>query len=443
MGYTMRIRFKNARILTMEEPIQIMEGELHVTDHRISYVGQALRESELLEDGKPITFDRVIDAKGNLLMPGFKNAHTHSAMTFLRSYAEDLPLKEWLYEKVFPMEAKLTPQDIYDLSVLGIMEYLTSGITANFDMYMSPEFGAKASVHCGFRTVLCGSANNFGGTKESLRREFETLNQYHELITYILGFHAEYTTSRELMQDISDLANELKTPIYLHNSETKEEVEGCIERYGMTPTVFLDSIGMFNYGGGGFHCVYMSREDLEVCKKRNLYVVTNPGSNTKLASGIAPISVMLKENIPVAIGTDGPASNNCLDMFREMFLVTGLQKLQNMDAQAVSAGEVLRMATVNGALAMGLKECDTLAEGKYADLIMIDLHQPNMQPMNHIEKNLVFSGSKQNVKLTMVNGQILYEDGRFFIGREPEDVYSKANEIIARMTGEDVKLLSL
>ncbi|MBR1691455.1 MAG: amidohydrolase [Lachnospiraceae bacterium] len=432
----MKIRITNARILTMEEPIGIIRGELHVTDNRITYVGEILKESELIQDGKPVEFDRVIDAEGNLLMPGFKNAHTHSAMTFLRSYAEDLPLKEWLYEKVFPMEAKLTPQDIYDLSILGIMEYLTSGITANFDMYMSPEFAAKASVDCGFRTVICGSANDFGGTKESLRREYETLNNYHDLITYILGFHAEYTTSKELMTDIADLAKELRTPVYLHNSETKEEVEGCIERYGMTPTVFLDSIGMFDYGGGGFHCVHMSSEDLDVCRKRNLYVVTNPGSNTKLASGIAPISEMLERKIPVAIGTDGPASNNCLDMFREMFLVTGLQKLQNMDAQAVSAKEVLKMATVNGALAMGLTECDTLSVGKYADLIMIDLCQPNMQPMNNIEKNLVFSGSKQNVKMTMVNGKILYEDGRFYIGREPKEVYRKANEIIARMTGE-------
>ena len=432
----MRIRFKNARILTMEEPIEIIKGELHVEDQKISYVGETVSDDHLQGE-----FDRVIDAQGNLLMPGFKNAHTHSAMTFLRSYAEDLPLKEWLFDKVFPMEAKLTPQDIYDLSVLAIMEYVTSGITANFDMYMSPDQGAKASVDCGFRTVICGSANNFGGSAQSQRKEFETLGGYHELISYILGFHAEYTTSRELMQDISDLANELKTPVFLHNSETKEEVEGCLERYGMTPTAFLDSIGMFRYGGGGFHCVHMSEEDLKIFKERNLYVVTNPGSNTKLASGIAPIEEMLKADIPIAIGTDGPASNNCLDMFKEMFLVTGLQKLQKMDAQAVSAQEVLKMATVNGARAMGLSQCDTLAEGKYADLIMIDLHQPNMQPMNNIEKNLVFSGSKQNVKLTMVNGRILYENGTFYIGKEPEDVYRKANEIIARMTGEQAECL--
>lgn len=422
----------NARVLTMEEPIEIFQGEIHVTDSKISYVGYGLNEVELARTD----FDRTIDAKGNLIMPGFKNAHTHTAMTFLRSYAEDLPLKEWLYNKVFPMEAKLTPEDIYELTILGIMEYLTSGITSNFDMYMSPQMGAKAAADCGFRTVLCGSANDFGGDRESLKKEFESLNNYHELITYILGFHAEYTTSKELMLDIANLAGELKTPVFLHNSETEEEVKGCMERYGKTPTAFLDSIGMFRYGGGGFHCVHMSEEDLDICQKRKLYVVTNPGSNTKLASGIAPITKMLDRNIPVAIGTDGPASNNCLDMFKEMFLVTGLQKLKNMDAEAVGAKEVLKMATVNGAHAMGLKNCDTLAVGKYADLIMIDLHQPNMQPMNNIEKNLVFSGSKQNIKMTMINGKILYEDGTFYIGREPEEVYKNANNIISRMKTE-------
>lgn len=432
----MNIRIKNARILTMEEPIEIIEGELHIEDKKISYVGKSLTDTEAENRGN---FERTIDAQGNLVMPGFKNAHTHSAMTFLRSYAEDLPLKEWLYEKVFPMEGKLTPQDIYDLSILAIMEYLTSGITANFDMYMSPEYGAKASVDCGFKTVICGSANDFGGTKESLREEFVKLNGYHELISYVLGFHAEYTTSKELMLEIADLAQELKTPVFLHNSETKEEVEGCISRYQMTPTAFLDSIHMFDFGGGGFHCVYMSKEDLDICQKRGLYVVTNPSSNAKLASGIAPITDMLEKNIPVAIGTDGPASNNCLDMFREMFLVTGLQKLRTMDAVAVSAKEVLKMATVNGALAMGLKDCDTLSVGKYADLIMIDLWQPNMQPMNNIEKNLVFSGSKQNVKMTMINGKILYEDGKFNIGKEPVEVYKKANEIIERIKLEVAK----
>jgi 5-methylthioadenosine/S-adenosylhomocysteine deaminase len=168
-----------------------------------------------------------------------------------------------------------------------------------------------------------------------------------------------------------------------------------------------------------------------------LYAVTNPASNLKLASGIAPISRYLKEGIPVAIGTDGPASNNCLDMFREMFLVTGLAKYRDQDASSTDALEVLKMATVNGAGAMGLKDCQTLSVGSKADLIMIDLHQPNMQPLHNIPKNLVYAGSKQNVKLTMINGKILYENGNFHIGTEPEEIYKKCNEISKRLLVED------
>lgn len=197
----------------------------------------------------------------------------------------------------------------------------------------------------------------------------------------------------------------------------------------MTPVEYLDSLGMFKYGGGGFHCVHMTEQDMEILKRRGMYVVTNPASNLKLASGIAPIRDMSAKGIPIAIGTDGPASNNCLDMFREMFLVTALAKYREKDASVVDANEVLSMATVGGAKAMGLNDCDTLEPGKKADVILIDLHQPNMQPLNNITKNVVYSGCRQNVKLTMVNGKILYEDGKFSIGTEPEEIYEKANAI--------------
>lgn len=421
----MNIRFYHARIATMQNDCSILEGELWVTNNRISYVG-AKRESQ-------ISWDREIDCKGNLLMPGFKNGHTHSAMTFLRSYADDLPLHDWLNKQIFPMEAKLTPDDIYHLSKLAILEYITSGMTANFDMYITPDTIVQASIDTGFRTVLCGGVSNFLHTVPQVENWYKKYNNYHELISFQLGFHAEYTIDRAILMDLAALAKQLKAPVYTHNSETKAEVDACMSRNQMTPTAFLDSLGIYDFGGGGYHCVHMTDEDLYIVKKKGVSVVTNPGSNTKLASGIARIKDMLSLGINIAIGTDGPASNNCLDMFREMFLVTGLSKLKNEDASSVDANEVLKMATVNGAKAMCLTECDCLAEGKLADLIMIDLHQPNMQPMNNITKNIVYSGSKTNVKLTMVNGKILYENGEFFVGEDPEAIYAKANEIINRM----------
>lgn len=419
----MNIRFYHAKILTMQQDFSILEdGELWVKGDRIAYVGPPHQSQE--------KWDREIDAGGNLIMPGFKNAHTHSAMTFLRSYADDLPLQQWLEKQVFPMEAKLSGEDVYHLSKLAILEYLTSGITANFDMYFFPQQIAQASIDCGFRTVLCSSLNNFVSSLEEMEENYEKFNHSSDLIRYQLGFHAEYTTSLPLLEGVAKLSQKLKAPVFMHNSETEDEVSQCKERYGVTPTVLFENLGMFAYGGGGFHCVHMTQEDLDIFARRGLFVVTNPGSNCKLASGIAPLEQMLSSGISIAIGTDGPASNNCLDMFREMFLATALQKLRTKNAAAMDALEVLRMAAVNGARAMGLADCDCLAPGKLADLILVDLQQPNMQPLNNIVKNLVYSGSKQNIRLTMVGGKILYENGEFFIGESPESVYAQANRII-------------
>lgn len=422
----MNVRFYNARILTMADGFRIRAGEVWVKGSRIIHVG--LEE----EEPEPLRWDREIDVQGNLLMPGFKDAHTHSAMTFLRSFADDLPLQEWLHQKVFPMEAKLTPEDIYHLCRLAILEYLTSGITANFDMYLTPDTMVQASVDCGFRTVICGAVNDFTQSVEEMDRWYQKYNHHHELIGFRLGFHAEYTTSREILEGIAALAKKYQAPVYTHLAETEEEVKGCLERNGRTPAAYLDSLGMFDYGGGGFHCVHMTEQDMDILKNRGVWAVTNPASNLKLASGIAPVCAMDEKGIGIAIGTDGAASNNCLDMFREMFLVTGLAKLRERDAAAMDANRVLAMAVSDGAKAMGLSDCDTLEPGKKADLIIIDLNSPNMQPLNRITKNLVYSGSKQNVKLTMVNGKILYEDGVFDVGADPEEIYAKANEIIRR-----------
>lgn len=433
------IRFYNGKLLTMDGELQVQEScEVWVDRDRVVLAGDAGRVREFCrtqaekvgKDGAQaeISFEREINLHGNLLMPGFKDAHTHSPMTFLRSYADDMPLQDWLYKQVFPMEAKLTPEMIYHFTKLAVLEYLTSGITASFDMYVEPEANARANLEMGFRTVLCGTLNDFKDSIEMLEGFYRKYNQYHPLISYQLGFHAEYTTSEGLLRDLAALAGQYRAPVYTHLSETAAEVAGCEERYGSSPVKTLAEMGLWEYGGGGFHCVHVSEEDMDIIKEKGIYVVTNPASNAKLASGIAPICAMLEREIPLAIGTDGPASNNCLDMFREMFLVTGLAKLREQNAAACPAEAVLKMATAGGAAAMGLKDCDCIAEGKQADLIVIDLHQPNMQPEHNLVKNLVYSGSKQNVLLTMVAGRILYENGQFFTGEDPEQIYEEVKK---------------
>lgn len=420
----MRTRFYNAQVLTMKD-FNIFSGEVWIEDNKISYVGKSKETS--------VHFDREIDVQNNLIMPGFINAHTHSGMTFLRSMADDMPLQQWLNEKVFPIEAKLTQDDIYYFSKLAILEYLTSGITTNFDMYLNPEAIVKASLDTKYRTVLCGAVNDFCLSVEDVERCFNEYNQENSLISYILGFSHEYTNSQEKIEQVAALSHKYKAPVYTHLSETEYEVSTCKEKTGLSPVEYLCDLGVYDYGGGAFHCVHMSEHDLDLFQEKHLNVVTNPASNLKLASGIAPIQNMLQRNINVCLGTDGAASNNCLDMFREMFLVTGLAKYKEKDASAVDAYEVLKIATINGAKALNLN-CGVLEAGKLADLIILDLHQPNMQPMNNIAKNIVYSGSKSNVKCTMVNGEILYEDGRFHVGFDIASLYDEIQRRVERLT---------
>ena len=431
----MNIRLYNARILTMEKDRPVFRGEVWVKNEKIAYVaaGEEL-EAGWDRDFPKINWDMEIDCRENLLMPGFKNAHTHSAMTFLRSYADDMPLQKWLNDMVFPMERKLTGEDIYHLTKLAILEYLTSGITSIFEMYLTPDTIARACTDMGMRCVLTSGLNNFTSSIEQTEEEYLKWNQKQSLISYQLGFHGEYTCSKELLYRLAQLSHKHRAPVYTHLAETKKEVEECRRQYGMTPAVFLDSMGLFEFGGGGYHCVHMTDADMDVFRRRRLYVITNPASNMKLASGIAPIAEYLRKKIPVAIGTDGPASNNCLDMFREMFLVTGLSKLHEEDAASIDAMQVLHMATVQGAKAMHLSKCDVLAKGKYADIIMLDLHQPNMQPIHNIPKNIVYSAGKSNVCMTMINGKILYRNGEFNVGESAEGIYAKCNEIVKRLT---------
>lgn len=423
----MKIRFYNARILTMVEGQRIFHGELQVEGNRIVYVGSG--------DAAPKnSWDEEVDCENNLLMPGFKNAHSHSPMTFLRSYADDLPLQQWLYERVFPMEAKLTDEDIQVFAKLGIMEYLTSGITSNFDMYLDNRNHAKSSIELGYRSVFCGSVNDHVGSPSWLLEQYHTINEMDDLVSFQLGLHAEYTTKCDTIEKIADLARELKKPVFLHLAETEKEVKECEARYQMSPVRFLASVGLFDYGGGGFHGVWLDDADREILAKHNVAIVTCPGSNVKLASGIADLDALQKSGITLAIGTDGPASNNALDMFREMHLAATLAKIKKEDAAVMDAKDVLRMATVGGARVMGLTDCETLTKGQLADLILLDLKRPNMQPEHDIEKNIVYSGSKENVKLTMIDGVIRYRDGEFFLPMSAEDVYKDVEKAMKRLS---------
>lgn len=416
----MKIRLYNAEILTLDGGFDIKSGEIWTEDDKIVYIGG--KKDNIL------SFDREIDAGGNLLMPSFKNAHTHSAMTFLRGFAEDMPLEKWLDEGVFPMEAKRIEGDCYAFSRVAMLEYIEGGISACMDMYAFEEDTVRAAADSGVRIVLCGPLNNFTGSIERERELFEKYNGKNPLVSKCLGFHAVYTTDERLLCEMAELARELKAPVYTHCCETKTEVENCLKTTGKTPLEYLDGFGIFDNGGGIYHGVHLTEREIEILKDKNISVITCPASNLKLASGIAPLYKLCKAGINVGMGTDGAASNNSLDMFREMYLATVLQKYSLDDAAAMEAETALYMATVGSSKAMGLFDCDVLKEGKKADIIMLDLKQPNMQPKNDIVKNIVYSASKKNVKMTMINGRIVYMNGEFYLKDSPDVIYEEAEK---------------
>ena len=229
------------------------------------------------------------------------------------------------------------------------------------------------------------------------------------------------------------------SPFFTHISETEKEVRECVERHHMTPAKYIYEKGLFKYGGGAYHCVHFTDEEAKLFKDNGLYIVTCPCSNAKLAAGIVPITKYYNMGINIAIGTDGPASNNGLDMFKEMYLLASFNRLQTKDERFIPAFEFLKMATVNGAKAMGLTDADVLDVNKLADIIMIDLNRPSMQPLNNIVTNLVYAGSKDNIMMTMINGRILYENGKFYLNESVEDIYKEAAKATERLENASKK----
>ncbi|MGM9857819.1 MAG: amidohydrolase [Bacilli bacterium] len=417
-----RTRLFNAKILDVEK-LEIQDGEIIVEDNKILYCGN---------DIENVKCDEEIDCEGNLLMPGFKNAHSHSAMTFLRSYCDDVTLHEWLFNNVFPLENKLTSEDVYYLTKLAVLEYLSSGITSVMDMYLYPFDAAKAFVDMNYRGVMTGCLDYYSTSVDDMKRMFNDMNHIDSLITYKIGFHSVYTISEDVLKNISIIANELKEPIFTHLCETEKEVKDCVTNHGCTPVKYLDNLGLLNNGGGFYHCIYLNEDDINLFKKYNLNAVTCPASNSKLVNGTPDLVNFEKNNIKIGVGTDGAASNNSLDMFKEMFLLSVLQKLKHNDPVSIEANEIIKFVTINNAEIMGLDECRTLKAGQLADIIMIDLAKPNMRPINNIITNLVYAGSKDIIKMTMINGKILYKDNQFLVD-DIKIIYTKCQQIIERM----------
>jgi 5-methylthioadenosine/S-adenosylhomocysteine deaminase len=425
----MKIRIENGFVVTADSNDTCIDGCVLVENDIIVYVGTEA-EAPLF------AADRIIDAQGGIVAPGFINTHTHVPMTMMRGYADDTALMDWLQNHIWPAEARLTEDAVYWGTMLSMSEFAAAGVTCFSDMYNFNEQIARAAHDSGIRALIATAVLDIdGGGDTRLKRAeafFDFVKDY-DRIQAAIGPHAEYTVSPAMFKRIRDLAEKLNSRIHVHISETKGEHEESIARHGKTPIGLLESLGVLELPVMAAHCVWVSDEDMDIMACHGVSVMSCPGSNLKLGSGIPRVAKMLEKGVNVSCATDGAASNNNLSMMEEMTLTALLQKGVNLDPSLIPAKEALRIATINGAKALGLSEITgSLEAGKQADLIIIDTKGVRWCPRANLVNHLVYSGSDADVKLTMVGGDIIYENGQITFG-DIEEIKAKASHYAAEL----------
>ena len=409
----MKILIKNVKL-----PEEYGYGEasvfVAVSDDRISCVGTQMPQE---------SYDRVIDGGGNLLFPGFYNSHCHAAMSLFRGYGEDLPLDRWLNEKIFPAEDRLTEQSVYVGTMLSIAEMIKGGTVSFSDMYMFEDVVGRAVLESGIKANISRSIVSFDPNEdpktsyrfaesEALVRNFHLADNGRLRVDF--SVHAEYTNTERMCRAAAEYAREHGLGIQMHISETeKEHLECMARRGGKTPIEFALDTGLLDSPFCAAHCVWVTEQDMDIMKEKGAFVSHNAVSNLKLGSGVMPLHKMLAKGVNVALGTDGSASNNNLDMFKELKTVAVLHKGVLRDPIVTDAGTVCRLATECGALAQGRPDCGRIEVGKKADLILIDLDSLHNIPSYGYNTTVAYSADSSDVRMTMVDGKILYENGEY------------------------------
>ncbi len=416
-------------ILPGGEKDEVKKTSIYIEGNRIAAIGE-----------KPEGFqeEKVIDGQDRLVIPGLINCHTHSYMAFMRNVADDLSFMDWLFGTIDPIEQQMTDEDTYWGACLAIIEMIKSGTTCFNDMQMNIHQTTRAVKESGMRAVisrgLIGSGHDEAGQMR-LRQAYEERDAAKDCdrLSFMLGPHAPYTCDDGFMRVVSEEAKKNGMRIHVHLSESVSEIEQIREKYGMTPIEMADRNGLFDVPAIAAHCVQVTDEDIAILKGKRVSVVTNPASNMKLGNGFAPIGKMLEMGVNVCLGTDGAASNNSLNMFRELGLLTLIHKGVNKTPQCVSAREGFRIATINGAKALGLEEeIGSIEAGKKADLAILDLNTPSLMPRNNLIAGLSYSANGSEVETVIIDGKIVMED-RKVLTMDEELVYKKINEIIVRM----------
>lgn len=416
-------------VLPRGEKDVIEETSIYIDGNRIVGIGQ-----------KPSGFqeDKVIDGRNKLVIPGLINCHTHSYMSFMRNVADDLSFMDWLFGTIDPIEQQMTDEDAYWGAMLAIIEMMRSGTTCFNDMQMNIHKTTRAVKESGMRAMICrglvGSGNDEAG-QVRLAQAYEERDAAKDCdrLTFMLGPHAPYTCDDAYMRIISKEAQKEHMGIHVHLSESVSEIQQIQEKYGCSPIEMASQNGLFDVPAIAAHCVQINEKDMDILKEKKVSVVTNPASNMKLGNGFAPVAEMLDKGINVCLGTDGAASNNCLNLFHELSLLTLIHKGQKKTPQCISAAQSFRIATINGAKALGLeKEIGSIEVGKKADLAILNLNTPSMTPRNNLLAALSYSANGSEVETVIIDGKITMENKKLLTIDE-ELVYAKINEIIVRM----------
>ena len=425
------ILIKNALILNPNN-FENKKQSLLIKDDLIAEIAETIDEGNV---------DKIIDAEGKILLPGLINTHTHLSMTLFRGLADDLSLDSWLNDHIWPMEANLNGDYCYIGALLGAVELIKSGTTTFSDMYFYMEDVARAVEDAGIRAVLSYGMIDFGDAERREAEIEENLQLFKSCngmadgrIKVFFGPHSPYTASEDLLIKVRELADEYNMGIHIHVSETEKEINDSLDERGLRPFEYLEKIGFLGPDVVAAHCVWLSDEEIEIIKKHDVKVSHNPCSNMKLASGIAPVSKLIENDICVSIGTDGASSNNNLDLIEELKTASLLQKVSTLDPKVLSSDEAITMATIKGAEALGLEnEIGSIEVGKKADIILIDTNSANMVPdSSSLSSNVIYSANGSNVDTTICNGKILMENKKLTVLDEQE-IYDKAKKAIKEL----------
>lgn len=417
----MSILYKNINYLDLENEKIIEGADIFIEGNLINKIGNNLQ----------IKASEVIDGNFLLMTPGFVNGHTHLGMSYFRNYADDLKLMDWLENEIWPIENKLSADDIYWSSLLSICENIKSGVTNFCDMYYEMDRVCDATIISGIRgTLTRGLTDNDGKGKEKLKSVRELYNNYHNKanvrIKVVPAPHAIYTCSENFLREISDLSKDFDGIINIHLSETKGEVENSLKEHGMTPISYVNSLGLLDNHVIAAHCVHITDEEISLIKDKKFYPIYNPTSNLKLASGFTPVEKLLKNNIIMGIGTDGDSSNNSQNLLQDMHIGAIVNKAREMDEQAVRAIEILKMATINGQRALGISKAGLIKEDYLADLTIFNLKSSNFTPKNNLINALVYSATAEDVRDVLCDGKFVMRN-RELVNLDEERIKFEVN----------------